>query len=158
MWHPSKEEITTWVEQKERTFAEEQNQNSRISTDEWLQRYLFTDMHEIFFVEFPIIFHEWLSRITDRKNCFKGDQSTRWNPVLINRLKIISNSIYRAVDYWFDSILGGYITEFAVDTVKSYSAAEREFFQGPRGKFLNSLMWTKMLLCEKGVLIMESDL
>jgi len=79
--------------------------------------------------------------------------------VLINRLKSISNPISREVDYWFDSILGGYIIEFAIDTVKSYSVAEREFFQGPWGKFLNSLkLWTKILLCEKGVLRMESYL
>jgi len=90
---------------------------------------------------------------------FKGDQPTSWNFFLINRSKYISNPISRVVDYQFENILGGYITEFAVDTVNSYSAAEREFFEGLRGKFLNSLkLWTKMLLCEKGVLRMESDL
>ena len=69
------------------------------------------------------------------------------------------NSISRVVDYWFGSILGGYITEFAVDTVKSYSVAEREVFKGPRGKYINSLkLWTKMLLCKKGVLRMDSAL
>ena len=58
-----------------------------------------------------------------------------------------------------DSILEGYITKFVVDTTKSYSEAEREFFRGPRGEFLNYLKpWTKMLLCKKGVLRMESDL
>jgi len=147
---PSKEEINTWVEQKERDFAKEQNQNSQISTEEWLQRYLFTDLHEIFFAEFPIIFYEWISRIAEKKTCFRRDQPTIWNVVSINRLKSVSNSISRVVDYWFDSIVGGYIIEFLVDIVKSYSAAEREFFQGPRGKYLNSLkLWTKMLLCEK---------
>jgi len=114
-----------WIEQNEIKFAEEQNQNSRISTEEWLQRYLFTDLHEIFFYEFTIIFHEWLSRLAERKNCFKKDQPTSWNPNLINRLKNSSNPIYRAVDYWFDNIFGGYITEFAVDTVKSYSTTKR---------------------------------
>jgi len=150
MWHPSKEEITTWIEQKGRDFAQEQNQNPRISTEEWLQRYLFTDPHKILFVEFPIIFYEWLSKIAEKKNCFKKDQPTSWNPILINQLKSVSNLISQAVDFWFDSILGGYITEFIVDTIKSYSEAEREFFRGPRGKFMNSLkMWTEMLLCEK---------
>jgi len=119
MWHPSKEEITTWIKQKKRTFAEEQNHNRRISTEEWLQRYLFTDLHEIIFYEFPIIFHEWLSRIVEIKNRFKKDQPTSWNPILINRLNNSSNPISRAVDYWFENILRGYITEFEVDTVKS---------------------------------------
>ena len=102
---PSKEEINAWVEQKELNFATEENKDSKITTEEWLQRYLFTDLHEIFFCEFPIIFYEWLSKIAERKNCFKRDQPTR-NLVLINRLKSISNPISRAVDYWFDSILG----------------------------------------------------
>lgn len=121
--------------------------------------YLFTNLHEIFFCEFPIIFYEWLSRITKKNNCFKKDQPTIWNLILINRPKSISNPIFREIDYWFDNILGGYITEFDVDTIKSYSEVERDFFRGPGGKFLNSLkLWTKMLLCEKGVLRIESYL
>ena len=153
---PSKEVINAWVEQKERTFAAKENNNSKISTEEWLQRYLFTDLHEIFVSEFPIIFYEWIAIITQKKNCFKATP-TIWNDVTINYLKSVSNSISRAMDYWFDSIIGGYITEFAVDTVKYYSAAERELFKGPSGKYLNSLkLWTKILLCEKGVLRMES--
>ena len=52
-----------------------------------------------------------------------------------------------------DSILEGYITEFGVDTTKSYSEAEREFFNGLRGRFLLSLQLSiKMLICEKGIL------
>ena len=66
--------------------------------------------------------------------------------------------ISHAIDYWIYSILEGYITEFNVDTINSYSAVEREFFKGPQGKFLISLnLWIKMLLCEKGVLRMNSD-
>ena len=62
-WHPSKEEIENWVESKERVFAERENINPRISIEEWLQRYVFTDLHEIFFATFPIDLHEWLSRL-----------------------------------------------------------------------------------------------
>ena len=59
---------------------------------------------------------------------------------------------------WLDSILEGYIAKFVVDTVKSYSDVEREFFQGPRGRFLLSLqLWIKMLICEKGILKMNFD-
>ena len=158
MWVPSKDEINAWVEQKERTFAAEENKNSNISTKEWLQRYLFTDLHEFFFTKFPIIFYEWIAIIAKKKNCFKATP-TIWNTVSINHLKSVRNSISRVVDYWFDSILGGYIAEFVVDTVKSYSVVERESFKGPRGKYLNSLkLWTKMMLCEKCVLIMDSAL
>jgi len=30
------------------------------------------------------------------------------------------------VDFWLDNIIAGFITKFAVDTVKSYTAAEKE--------------------------------
>ena len=36
----------------------------------------------------------------------------------------VSNAISRGVDFWVDSILQGYITEFAIDTITSYSEAE----------------------------------
>ena len=58
----------------------------------------------------------------------------------------------------FDSILEGYISEFAVDIVKSYPDAEREFFNGPRGRFLLSLQISiKILICMNGILKMKSN-
>ena len=48
--------------------------------------------------------------------------------------------------------------EFAIDTSTSFSEAERQFFKGPRGKFLNLFsLEVKMLLAEKGTLLLESD-
>jgi hypothetical protein len=62
------------------------------------------------------------------------------------------------MDFWLDSILGGYITKFAVDCIQSYNIAERDFFKGPCGRLLKSLvMGIKMLLCDKNVMIMEYD-
>ena len=52
-WHPSKEEIESWVKAKEKEFAEKENINPRLSTEDWLQRYLFTNLHENFFATFP---------------------------------------------------------------------------------------------------------
>ena len=63
-----------------------------------------------------------------------------------------------AVKVWFDSILEGYITEFTIDTNKSYSEVERELFNRPRGRFLLSLQLSiKMLVCEKGILKMHLE-
>ena len=61
----------------------------------------------------------------------------------------------RAMDFWIDSILEGYITQFVVDTITSYSEEEHKVFEGPCGRYLSSLkMWIKMLVCEKGILQM----
>jgi len=73
-------------------------------------------------------------------------------------LKEVSNSISRVVDFWIDSILRGYITEFAIDYTKSYSATKREFFQGPRAKYLRKLaVWKKMALRDHGTFPMRND-
>ena len=52
----------------------------------------------------------------------------------------------RIVYFWIDSILEGYITEFVVDTITSYSLAEHNLFQGPCSRYLSSLKtWIKCL-------------
>ena len=77
---------------------------------------------------------------------------------MIQELQEIDNKASQAVEIWMDSILEGYITKFAVDATKSYSEAEREFFNGPRGRFLLSLhLSIKMLVYEKGILKMHLE-
>lgn len=53
-----------------------------------------------------------------------------WTPKLVRHLKASKNKIARAVDYWIDNILAGFITEFSIDTSMSNSEAERRFFKG----------------------------
>ena len=43
---------------------------------------------------------------------------------MIEQLKIVRNHVSRVVDFWIDSILEGYIIEFDVDTITSYSEAQ----------------------------------
>ena len=50
---------------------------------------------------------------------------------LVREVTNVSNTISRDVDFWVDSILQGYITEFVVDTITSYSEAERNFSKDP---------------------------
>jgi hypothetical protein len=72
---------------------------------------------------------------------------------MIKKVKRIDNVVSRAVDHWFDSTIGGYITEFVVDRVESYNHAERYFFKGPIGKVLHFLkLRINMLLHEKNIL------
>ena len=70
----------------------------------------------------------------------------------------VNNEVFHAVDFWTMRTLETFVTEFAIDTSTSFSKAERQFFKGPRGKFLNSLsLKIKILLVEKGILLFESD-
>ena len=101
---------------------------------------------------------EFLQRLTERKTNFKGDHFPDWTPTRINILKRVNNAISRAVDFWTTRTLEAFVTEFAIDTSTSFSKAERQIFKGPRGKYLKSFSLNiKMLLVEKGILLIESD-
>ena len=83
--------------------------------------------------------HEWKSKLETQQRNFQGGEPTEWNPQLIQQLKSVSNPMSRAIDFWVDSILQGYIIEFVVNTITSYSEGEQKHFQGPCGRYLSSL-------------------
>jgi hypothetical protein len=114
---------------------------------------MFTDIHEIFFGGIHQKLYEWLARLADTQFEVRSRLHVVWTSTLIKKVKRIDNAMSRAIDHWFDSIIGGYITEFVVDRIESYSQAERYFFKGPRGKFLHFLkLRIKMLFHEKNIL------
>ena len=101
--------------------------------------------------------HEWLSILATWQTNFHRSEAVEWSAQLVHEITIVSNAISRAVDFWVDSILQGYITEFAVKTITSYSEAERNFFQGPQRRYLLYIStWIKMLIYEKGILQLSS--
>jgi hypothetical protein len=152
-WFPSKTYIQKWIEDQERDFAKSQNKNPKLSTEDCLQRYIFTDIHKIFFGGIHQELFEWLARLADTQFKIISRPPMVWTSTLIQKVKRVDNVISRAVDHWFDSTIGGYITEFFVDKVESYSQAERYFFKGLGGKFLQFLkLRLKMLLHEKNIL------
>jgi hypothetical protein len=59
-----------------------------------------------------------------------------WTLELVRQLNVVSNNTSCVVDLWLDKILGGYITEFAVDCTQSYSVAERDLFNGLCERFM----------------------
>jgi len=64
----------------------------------------------------------------------------------------------QALEVLLYSILEGYITEFVVDTAKSYNEAKRELFKRIRGRFLFSLQLSiKMLACREEILKMHLE-
>ena len=151
-------EIGDWIEETYLKFAEQENKDPRRSSDKFLQRYIFDDIYEIFFGSIHIELHQWLSRLIEIRTNFEEDQFPDWTPTRINILKRVNNEISQDVDFWTTRTLEAFVTEFAIDTSTSFSEAERQFFKGPRGKYLNSFsLRIKMLLDEKGILLIESD-
>ena len=45
-----------------------------------------------------------------RKTNFQGGETREWTPHLVEQLEEVSNPLLRAVDFWIDSVLKGYIT------------------------------------------------
>ena len=157
-WRPLAKEVDDWIHDTYYKFAQEENRDPRRSSEQFLQRYVFDDIYEIFFVGVHIELHQWLLKLAERKKNWIDDQSPDWTPERIKLLKSVNNEVSRAVDFWTTRTLEAYVTEFAIDTQTSFSEAERRFFKGPRGKYLNSLsLRIKMLLAEQGILLMQSD-
>ena len=124
-----------------------------MSTKDWLQRYILTYIHEIFFGGIHQELFEWLARLVDTQFKIRSRPPVVWMPALIQKVKRVDNVVSRVVDHWFDSTIGGYITEFVVDKTKLYIQAERYFFKGPRGKKIHFLkLRIKMLLHENHIL------
>jgi hypothetical protein len=71
MWRLNKEEIGHWLETKECDFTIDQNKNPQINIEKWLHWYVFTDLDEIFFVNFWTVLVEWIQRlaIKNKKLC-----------------------------------------------------------------------------------------
>ena len=85
-----------------------------MSTEDWLQKRIVTDLHAIFFATFGNELYDWLSKLTD-KNIFKKKRNIVWTPELIQIVKNLDNPITRIVDFWLVSVLEGFIIEFAID-------------------------------------------
>ena len=92
-------EIGDWLDETYLKFAEQENKDPRRSANEFLQRYVFHDVYEIFFGSIHIELHQWLSRLTERRTNFQERQFPAWTPARINILKRVNNEISHAVDF-----------------------------------------------------------
>ena len=86
-WYPTKKEIQDWLETKETEFTEKENKNPRLSIEAWLDKYIFTDEHEVFFASLPSELHEWLSKLAETKCYTQSDKPAEWTPEAIEVLK-----------------------------------------------------------------------
>jgi hypothetical protein len=60
-----KEEIERWLKIKELEFVQQNNKNPRVTPQKYLEKYVFTDLHEVFFCEFPYLLQEWILRLKE---------------------------------------------------------------------------------------------
>jgi hypothetical protein len=125
-----KEEIESWLKTKDLELAQKDNRNPQLIPRKYLDKYVFIDLHELFFCDFPHILQEWIKILKDNhpKNRIRQFE---WNPEEIAQLQQVDNTFTRAVDFWLDNIVSRFIIEFVVNTMKSYNTSEQELLKGP---------------------------
>ena len=74
MWHPELSEIEAWFETKAKEFAKAKNRNPNRDSEAWLQKYIYTDVHEVFFATFPSKLHSWVERLVDSTGYIRSDR------------------------------------------------------------------------------------
>ena len=73
-----------------------------------MQRYVYTELHEIFFGEFPIILTEWLDILVENTGRYKNETPRNLTLDLVRHFNFLSDPTTHVVDFWLNSILGGY--------------------------------------------------
>ena len=64
LWHPKLSEIKAWFETKVKEFIEVENRNPNHDSEAWLQKYIYSDVHKVFFATFSLEIHSWVERLT----------------------------------------------------------------------------------------------
>jgi hypothetical protein len=123
-WNPTKAEIESWLKTKELEFVHKDNRNLKLTPCKYLDKYVFNDLNEVFFYDFPHILQEWIKILKDNHPT-NWIRQLEWNPEEIAQLQRVDNKFTRVVDFWLDNIVVRFIIDFAVDTTNSYNAAEK---------------------------------
>ena len=121
--------IEKWLDRKIHEFTVQEKINPCLTKEQWLDRYLYTKIHEIFFCTFLIEPYEWNTKLADDQGRWRLDSPIVWILELVWRLEAYDDNIMRAVDHWLDRVKGGFVIEFAVDTSVTYSEEECHFFK-----------------------------
>ena len=144
-WNSTKKEIENWLYHKIHKFTSQENRNPCLEKEDWLNRYLYTEVHEIFFSTFPIELYEWLTKLAKSQGSWKLNSPIVWTPKLVWILETFDNKIAWIIDHWLGRILGVFVTEFVVDTSVSYSEAEKNASKDYEVSMLGH--WTLGLRC-----------
>ena len=60
-----KAEIKIWLKMKELDFLPKDNIKPELTPRKYLDKYVFNDLHAVFFYDFPHLLQEWLLRLKE---------------------------------------------------------------------------------------------
>jgi hypothetical protein len=90
-WRPKRKEITEWLEQKEQELAWMENKNPHLNNKQCLQRYVFTELHEVFWSEFPNILEKWLEVFVEKTGRHRPTAPKNWTPEILRQVEEVDN-------------------------------------------------------------------
>jgi len=64
-WNPTKKEIEDWLDQKLHEFVTQEDRTPQITKKRFLDCYVYTEIHKIFFVTFSLELYDWIARLAD---------------------------------------------------------------------------------------------
>jgi hypothetical protein len=73
----------------------------RMNVKKWKDGYLYTYMHDIFFIEFPCLLYEWMKRKTATNSIVWPLEPVVWDQSMLDRLKVLDNKWNRAINLCF---------------------------------------------------------
>jgi hypothetical protein len=108
-WNTTKEKIKIWLKTKELEFSHKDNRKPKLTPRKYLDKYVFNDLHEVFFCDFQHVLQEWIKML---KYNYPTNwiRQLEWNPIEIVQLQQVDNKFTRVVDFWLDNIVAGFIT------------------------------------------------
>lgn len=98
-WNATKKGIEDWLDRKIHEFEAQENKNPQLSKEEWLDCYLYTKIHKIFFTSFPTELYEWIAKLANSQGRCKFDKPIMWTPELVRKLEASEDNIVRTVDH-----------------------------------------------------------
>jgi hypothetical protein len=110
-----------------------------VNVKRWKDKYIYTNMHETFFIEFPCFLYEWMKRKIATNSALWPLDPLVWDQVILYRLKALDNKWNKAIDLLFTQVKEGYIIEFPMEYSDSFSEAERKFAKGMRKQMLEEI-------------------
>jgi len=73
-----------------------------LSKEQWLEHYLYTEIHGILFASFPSEFYEWIKKLVYCQGRCRLHKLIAWTPELVRRLEASEENITHTIDHWLD--------------------------------------------------------
>jgi hypothetical protein len=71
-WNPTKQDIERWLTTKDLKFSQKEYRNSKYILRQYLEMYVFIDLHEVFFYYFTHFLQEWILILKDNQESISG--------------------------------------------------------------------------------------